>query len=237
MVYIVTLVIFLFKYCITNSLDVFGDSSYIFNWTIENETIVISIKSTALGWIGLGFSDTGVMSGSDLIICYLEPTGRPVCKDSFGDGHDIIPDTNLSGSDNIRNVEGNRDNDITTINFIRAVDTWDRFDKPIFKDTPIYVLFAYRSTGSFLNEGFKQHSRMSIKKMKLYTAETMKRVNTTVVESSSKEDVITDIGSINMTLGNETNLNNTNVTTIGNRGYFFNMNTLVLAWMICIFFI
>src|SRR5690349_17314080 len=102
------------------------------------------------------------MSGSDIILCWTDATGKAVCQDSIASGHTVTADTSNSGT-NDQNVKGSLANGRTTISFTRSLSTSDKNDKAIVKGVNQYVLFAYKTTGSADTDGFLQHSNLTYK--------------------------------------------------------------------------
>src|SRR4051812_13875260 len=80
------------------ALNPFSDDSYKFEYSIDETKGVLNVNldvdatrwegDVALtGWVGIGFSDNGNMANSDLVLCYIDTKGRPVCHDGFAQGY------------------------------------------------------------------------------------------------------------------------------------------------------
>lgn len=56
---------------------------YEFAWAIENDTIYIQVTVEAIGWIGLGFSPNGDMLNSDIVMGWIDNSGRSILSVSY----------------------------------------------------------------------------------------------------------------------------------------------------------
>ncbi len=67
-------------------------------------TIRFNLTTTTTGWVGLGLSTSGVMTGSDMYMCYNQ-SGNANCTDRYATGS-MLPklDTALGGNSSILNV-------------------------------------------------------------------------------------------------------------------------------------
>jgi hypothetical protein len=160
----------LLSFCVSQTtVDAFGDGSYKFTYLVNaDNTISITLDAAVTGWVGFGLSDSGTMSGSDLILCYADATGKAVCQDSIASGHTVTADTSNGGTNDIQNVKGTLANGRMTISFSRNLSPTDKNDKAIVKGANMYVLFAYKTSGNAATDGFLQHNNMTAKQMILY---------------------------------------------------------------------
>jgi hypothetical protein len=157
-----------------NTLDVFKNGDYIFNWSIDETdlTIKVDLDVKTTGWVGFGLSKEGQMSNSDTVMCYYSTSqSKAVCVDGWADSRNAPPsDESLGGVDNLSEVSGSVADGTTKISFTRKLDTGDSKDLAIEKGKEMNVIFSYREDGSpETEEGkFLQHSDYSSKKIVLY---------------------------------------------------------------------
>jgi hypothetical protein len=161
---------------ILNTLDVFKDGSYLFTWTINEieATIKVELDVQCTGWIGIGLSQDGQMSNSDVIMCYYSNNqAKALCRDSWANSRSTPPaDDSLGGVDNLTDVTGSVTNGRTKISFKRNLDTGDSKDLVIFQGKKMNVIFSYRENGNPDTENgqFLQHTRNSSNQIELYSS-------------------------------------------------------------------
>ena len=51
-------------------------------------TIRFNLTTTTTGWVGLGLSTSGVMTGSDMYMCYNQ-SGNANCTDRYATGYSV----------------------------------------------------------------------------------------------------------------------------------------------------
>jgi hypothetical protein len=137
--------------CWNITIDVWKDGLYILNWNINNLTqeITFNMDVGTAGWIGLGFSKDGLMTGSDIIIGYIDSNGKPIVTDRHAIGRYLPPlDTDLGGSSDLTNIQGSYKNKRSNITFTRKLSCKDKFDYNITLGQKIFLLFSLRDTGN-----------------------------------------------------------------------------------------
>jgi hypothetical protein len=144
------------------TLKPFNDDTYVFTWNIDEtmELINITLDCKTTGWVGFGLSDTGMMPGSDLTICYVSSQSIATCVDGYAQGYSFAKDDAIGGTNDITNVKGSVSNGRTVISFSKKISSTDNYDKKLSKGTEMKVLFSYRTQGnpSTENGAFNQHS-------------------------------------------------------------------------------
>lgn len=92
----------------------------------------IAIQSKKEGYLSLGIRPEEKMMGGDIITCVLDGTKATIYDTyaigTFGPHPD---DINQSGSYDIMEGSGSRQNGVTTFEFKRRLDTGDKFDKAL----------------------------------------------------------------------------------------------------------
>jgi hypothetical protein len=156
----------------SNTLKPFSDDSLIFTWNIDEHAglINITLDCATTGWSSFGFSDTGAMKGSDVVICYSSQDSLATCVDGYSKGHSFDSDESLGGTNDITNVTGNVSNGRTVIKLSKKLDSKDVNDKAITQGSEMKVLFALRKQGnpSTENGQFKKHSARTVQSVTLW---------------------------------------------------------------------
>ncbi|XP_049539223.1 MOXD1 homolog 2-like [Anopheles darlingi] len=117
------------------------DPNYRLLWTVGSQEITFEIQARTLGYVGLGFSKDGTLSGADIAIGWIDQ------------GHVYLQDRHIrADSDGVPIVDGSQDYTLllgyenithTVIRFKRSLDTCDmKDDFPITNDT-MRVIFMY----------------------------------------------------------------------------------------------
>ncbi|XP_050098172.1 MOXD1 homolog 2-like [Anopheles aquasalis] len=117
------------------------DPNYRLLWTVGSQEITFEIQARTLGYVGLGFSKDGTLSGADIAIGWIDQghvylQDRHIRADS--DGEPIV-----DGSQDYTLLLGYENMTHTVIRFKRSLDTCDmKDDFPITNDT-MRVIFMY----------------------------------------------------------------------------------------------
>ncbi|XP_053566649.1 DBH-like monooxygenase protein 1 [Bombina bombina] len=126
------------SYSHTAVLD--GQGKYIVHWRHqEKNNITFLLQVETLGYVGFGFSPTGTMAFSDIIIGGVV-NGKPYLQDYFTDenSRDLQKDSQQN-----YNLEYAMENGTHTfLKFSRDLNTCDNNDKPITEST-IRIIWAY----------------------------------------------------------------------------------------------
>ncbi|XP_062515545.1 DBH-like monooxygenase protein 1 homolog [Corticium candelabrum] len=109
-------------------------------WKVDwsDRFITFSANVSTTGWIGLGFSPTGFMTDSDMIIGWVKD-GRGYLQDRFATGR-VEP--LLDENQNVKLLSFSEADGRTTLEFRRALDACDSRDRSIEKGTT-RVVFSY----------------------------------------------------------------------------------------------
>ena len=128
-----------------------GDSGYTykltvdpmeFNWRAEGGNLHVKMKGPAGVWISVGFNPTKGMKDANFIIGYVE-NGKAVVTDQFGtDPKQHRKDTDLGGTDDVKDAAGFENANETVITFTLPLNSGDALDRPISLDSNTVVLFA-----------------------------------------------------------------------------------------------
>eukprot|EP01087_Luapelamoeba_hula_P016255 TRINITY_DN4998_c0_g1_i1.p1 TRINITY_DN4998_c0_g1~~TRINITY_DN4998_c0_g1_i1.p1 ORF type:complete len:806 (+),score=48.88 TRINITY_DN4998_c0_g1_i1:147-2564(+) len=146
------------------------DGTWTVFWNIVSPEIHFLVKARTSGWVGLGISTTGEMSGSDIIWGQINSDGTPVVSDRWATGE------SQPGKDSEQNVIINADessytNGVTTLSYTRLLNTGDSKDTAI-KTTNMYLLWAIGSSKGTLSGNdydFDQHASRGAANINFYT--------------------------------------------------------------------
>jgi len=133
-----------------NGMNSYGN--YEVHWRNDEEFVYIAIKAAVTGYVALGIQPGSRMKDADMILGYVKD-GVPTIGDLFstGDFGPHSPDTQLGGTDDILEFNGNEENGTTTIEFKRALTTGDEFDITLTKGTQ-KIIWSYGSEDSILTK-------------------------------------------------------------------------------------
>ena len=118
---------------------------------VDNK-LYMAIVGYCSGWIAIGFNYTSgqVMKYTDIIIGYYNSVdGTTVIQDNYGTGlYSHAPDTSLGGTNDILAYGSSENSSYTTLEFKRALDTGDTYDKAIYPGLTDDIIWAYDNTDS-----------------------------------------------------------------------------------------
>ncbi|BFG03078.1 MOXD1 homolog 1 [Drosophila madeirensis] len=116
-------------------------------WINLNEKMIIfEVKVNTQGFIGLGFSKDGRMSGADIVLLWVDDrTGQANALDCHGsidssNGAPIQDDTQ-----NYHVIFGHQNDSHTLVQFTRKIDTCDPYDMPLTGDT-LKLIWSFGDT-------------------------------------------------------------------------------------------
>ncbi|XP_065897525.1 putative DBH-like monooxygenase protein 2 isoform X2 [Dysidea avara] len=115
---------------------------------------MIAVRVQTTGWIGLGFSPNGQMPGSDVVIGWVDNTGKRFLQDRFAftrttPQYDASQDWKLTGA----GEEGG----YTTLQFERKFETCDDEDIALSFGDTVHLIYSYHTEDPINNEQILQH--------------------------------------------------------------------------------
>ncbi len=141
------------------------------SWSIDKEQIHVKLTAKTTGWVAIGFDPEKAMQGADIIIGAVKK-GKVRIEDHYGDrkrGHS--PDKKLGGDNHVLNPTGEEVDGVTTICFSLALDSGDKWDKPIHAEGTSRMMIAYGSG----RDSFKsRHQYRAVYDINYSTGETKK---------------------------------------------------------------
>ncbi len=114
-------------------------------WSIEGDKIHVKLSAKTTGWVAIGFDPEKAMQGADIIIGAVKK-GKVTIEDHYGDRkRSHKSDEKLGGENHVLDPAGMEENGVTTISFTLALDSGDKWDKPIDPAKMSRIMIAYGS--------------------------------------------------------------------------------------------
>lgn len=114
-------------------------------WKIEGDKIHVKLSAKTTGWVAIGFDPENAMQGANIIIGAVKD-GKVKIEDHYGDrkrGHQS--DEKLGGANHVLDPKGMEEGGVTTISFTLALDSGEKWDKPIDPGKMSRIMIAYGS--------------------------------------------------------------------------------------------
>lgn len=129
----------------------FDNGNFKVFWTIDQDRIFMALDVKANGWISIGFEPSRVMADADMIFGMVPPSGPVEAIDAFSTGTfgPHPPDANLGGKNDVLQFAGTRNGDRIIFEFVRLLDTGDRYDKKIPATGKLKIIWAYGPNFTF----------------------------------------------------------------------------------------
>ena len=149
-----------------NSL-ISGHLSMLWKADEESGMMHLILVGKTLGWVGFGLSEHGAIPGSDLVVAWVDSTGKAHATDRWAKDHktQLVDDCQ-----DWKAVSGIEKRGHTTIHLQRKLDTKDvNQDRPFVRSQNDFVVYAIGKTDNFRHWGHRQDSsRFGYQNMKLF---------------------------------------------------------------------
>ena len=120
-------------------------------WSSDAQYVYIGLRAKTGGFVSLGIQPGTTMLNADIIFGYVvDGAVTLVDMHSTGAYGPHSPDTTLGGEDNIIASGGSQEGEYTTIEFQRALDTGDEYDKPLVSGAN-KIIWAYGPNDGMAN--------------------------------------------------------------------------------------
>lgn len=118
------------------------ESKYHLYWRVDHdrEKITFWLEVQTKGWIGLGISPNGGMSGADIALGWVSEDGKVYFQDRYATGESVPLIDESQDWELLYGYENETHTVLKVVRPFRSCD--DRFDQPITKDT-MRVIWAY----------------------------------------------------------------------------------------------
>ena len=140
----------------------FADGKFVLSWKMGTKSIFFAVDAEAPGWVALGFNPTSVMDQADMVFGLVGQDGSVKAIDAFSTGvfGPHPEDTALGGTNDVKRFAGKRTGNRVVFEFVRALDTKDKFDKPIPANGDLSLIWAYGSSLDFNSPHVKAGSEI-----------------------------------------------------------------------------
>ena len=117
-------------------------------WRSDDVYVYIGMKAKASGFVSFGSQPGSRMKDADIILGFVRD-GEVVVEDMYstGDFGPHPPDTELGGTNDILEFDGKEEGGFTIIEFKRALNTDDDYDRALSEGTNS-IIWAYGSNDS-----------------------------------------------------------------------------------------
>jgi hypothetical protein len=117
------------------------------SWKNDAENLYIALNGTTHGWMSIGFEPTEWMKDADMIVGYVKGNNTTVldeyCTGNYGPHRN---DTELGGTYDILEYGGKEYKNYTVIEFMRRMNTGDKFDKAFVPGQNVSIIWAMASS-------------------------------------------------------------------------------------------
>jgi cytochrome b561 len=136
----------------TGSLSQSG-GDFILHWAVSGDIAHFAIEAQTRGWVALGIEPTRAMAQADVIFGWVDAGGTAGALDchSIGLFGPHPSDEELGGQQNILAFAGSHADGVTTFEFSRALETGDRYDKPLSPEGELKIIWAHSNSDNFLD--------------------------------------------------------------------------------------
>uniref|UniRef100_A0A914W9W3 DOMON domain-containing protein n=1 Tax=Plectus sambesii TaxID=2011161 RepID=A0A914W9W3_9BILA len=163
------------------------NGKFLVHWrpgTNDTDFITFECEVATQGWIGLGFSSNGAMTGADIVIAWIDQSGKPQISDRHGptQGNGFPP---ADSSQNYELLSGRKNRTHTVITFRRRHDTCDHQDWKITSDTT-RLIWAYNDQVPTSAENIPIHTQRGVQSAQLVNPQTKDGMSKIVADPSTK---------------------------------------------------
>ncbi len=134
------------------------------HWSNDASFLRVGLISPGTGYLAIGLDPDDRMQGANFVLAAVR-NGQLWTRDDYGNGPlTHASDVSLGGTDDILAAAGREDGGKTYVEFVIALNSGDRFDKPLTPGTTYDIVIAFHET----NDDFDTyHSRRGAGKMRL----------------------------------------------------------------------
>lgn len=128
--------------------------NYQIHWSSDEQFIYVAMSARTQGWVAVGFKPFTGMLNADIVLGFVSD-GETTIFDMFSPNYtgNHPPDTDQGGTYDILEFGGREEATTTTIEFKRALNTGDQYDKKLTKGTN-NIIWSYGSTDSPTQQHF-----------------------------------------------------------------------------------
>ena len=117
-------------------------------YTVDSPRIYIALKSRVPGWLAIGFDPERGMKNADMVILFQEKNGNWVLKDEYSRGiyGPHVEDEKIGGKNDIEDFRVVLSNGYKVVEFVRKLNTGDKYDRVLLPGRKLKVIFAAAKT-------------------------------------------------------------------------------------------
>lgn len=129
-------------------------------WTPQEKEIIIEIQVAARGFVGLGFSPNGGMKGADIVLGWVDDSGRLRAHDRYAYGKmtPVIDD-----SQDVEILGGYENETHTVLRFSRPWNTCDKKQDFQLSGDTVRVIWSYSDEDPVTEYVMKRHTHRGTK--------------------------------------------------------------------------
>ncbi|CAH3168091.1 unnamed protein product [Porites evermanni] len=145
-------------------------------WTVdwESETVSFAVEADTTGWVGFGFSSSGQMPGSDVVIGWVKDN-KGYLTDRYAEARAVPP---IDDQQDYQLTDSKESDGKTLLKFTRKFDTCDPRDKKL-EVGPMKIVFAYHSEDPVSPTEVKHHEFRGVKSILLLSSVDIRKANMT----------------------------------------------------------
>nr|XP_045616431.1 uncharacterized protein LOC123769364 [Procambarus clarkii] len=153
-------------------------NKYVMQWTPRNEDIIFDIQVATNGYVGLGFSPNGGMKGADIVLGWVDDSGKVFLHDRHATGYAVPV---IDESQDVTLLGGYQNDTHTVLRFSRPWTTCDTLSDLQLSDDTVRVIWSYGEEDPTDATTLKKHTHRGSKSLFLR--------QTQFVQPSLSEDV------------------------------------------------
>jgi len=136
----------------------YDSDRYEVHWTFANGELWMGIRAQTTGWAAIGFDPSDRMKDADMVFGWVDGTGALTIYDAYATGVNgpHPKDTDLGGTDDIKEASGTEAAGWTTLEFRRDLDTGDTYDNVIPTDATIPLIWAVGPSDDFVSQHMRR---------------------------------------------------------------------------------
>ncbi|MDD5264223.1 MAG: hypothetical protein PHU43_05220 [Candidatus Bipolaricaulis sp.] len=134
------------------------------HWSNDASFLRVGLISPGTGYLAIGFDPDNRMQGANFVLAAVR-SGQLWTRDDYGNGPVThASDVSLGGTDDILAAAGRESEGKTYVEFVIALNSGDRFDKPFTPGTTYDIVISFHETSDDFDT---YHSRRGAGKMRL----------------------------------------------------------------------
>nr|XP_045616124.1 MOXD1 homolog 1-like isoform X2 [Procambarus clarkii] len=155
-----------FQYTRRSVLDQKG--RYVVMWAPREKDIIFEVQVATKGYVGLGFSSNGGMKGADIVLGWVDDSGKVFLHDRHATGYAVPV---IDESQDVTLLGGYQNDTHTVVRFSRPWTTCDTLSDLQLADETVKLIWAFSSEDPKDEMTMKKHSERGTKSVLLQSPE------------------------------------------------------------------